>query len=241
MVENIGDNFQKLTKYQRGKIGGYLDWSNKPEIYKKYPESKKIQLSNPEQINTLSFDQTIKNRKSIRNYKQIPLTIKQVSYLLWSSTGIQRTKANYQFRSAPSAGALYPIETYLFTKNTKNLQTGLYHYNIEHHSLEELQQEDLSTQITSACLGQNMPINAPITLIWSAVFQRSKWKYKQRAYRYIYLDAGHIVQNLALCATTLGLGSCQIGAFYDQEINKILKIDGEKESTIYLSTVGHPL
>ena len=94
MVENIGDNFQKLTKYQRGKIGGYLDWSNKPEIYKQYPESKKIILPNPEQINTLSFDQTIKNRKSIRNYKQTPLTIKQVAYLLWTSTGIQRTQEN---------------------------------------------------------------------------------------------------------------------------------------------------
>jgi SagB-type dehydrogenase family enzyme len=84
-----------------------------------------------------------------------------------------------------------------------------------------------------------MPTSAPITIIWSAIFQRSKWKYKQRAYRYIYLDAGHIAQNLALSATTLGLASCQIGAFYDDEINKILKIDGENESAIYLTTIGN--
>ena len=240
MSEKIGEDFQKLTKYKRGKVGGFLDWSNKPKIYKQYPNSKKIMLIFDE-IKTLSFDQTIKNRKSIRNYSQNPLNIKQVAYLLWSSTGIQRVQRDYKFRNVPSAGALYPIETYLFTKNTKNLQTGLYHYNIESNSLEELIQEDLSTPLSKACLDQTMPFNAPITLIWTAIFQRSKWKYKQRAYRYIYLDAGHIAQNLALCAATMGLGSCQIGAFYDQEINKILGLDGKKESAIYLTTVGYPL
>jgi len=239
MTNKIGDEFQKLTKYQRGKIGGFLDWPNKPQIYKQYPNTKKIQLPILEQIKTLSFDQTIKQRKSIRKYSQKPLNLEQVAYLLWSCTGIQRIQRGYEFRNAPSAGALYPVETYLFTRNTKNLQIGLYHYNIQTNSLEQLQQEDLSEQIAKACLGQNMPISAPITIIWSAIFQRSKWKYKQRAYRYIYLDAGHIAQNLALSATTLGLASCQIGAFYDDEINKILKIDGENESAIYLTTIGN--
>ena len=128
----------------------------------------------------------------------------------------------------------------MYQKHKKNIHTGLYHYNIESNSLEELIQEDLSLQLSKACPDQSMPFNALITLIWTAIFQRSKWKYTQRAYSYIYLDAGHIAQNFALCATTLGLGSCQIGAFYDHEINKILGLDGEKESTIYLTTVGYP-
>jgi SagB-type dehydrogenase family enzyme len=240
MTEKIGDDFQKQTKYQRGKIGGFLDWSKKPKIYKQYPNSQKIQLTIPKQIKTLSLDETIKNRKSIRIYQEKSLSLEQVAYLLWSITGIQRTQRGYDFRNVPSAGALYPIETYLFTKNTKNLQTGLYHYNIKQNTLEELKLGDVSASLAKACLGQSMFTSAPITLIWSAIFERSKWKYKQRAYRYVYLDCGHIGQNLALSATALGLGSCQIGAFYDDEVNKILKLDGENESAIYLSTVGYP-
>lgn len=238
---NFGDNFQQQSKYQRGKIGGYLDWSKKPKIYKEYKNTKTTILPVIDQIQTLSFDQTLRNRKSIRNYKQKPLTLRQTAYLLWSSTGIQRIQQGYEFRNAPSAGALYPIETYLQANSVENLQTGLYHYNIKNHNLEQLSNQDQSKEITKACLGQGMPINAQLTLIWTAIFQRSKWKYKQRAYRYIYLDAGHIAQNLALCASSIGLGSCQIGAFYDDKINKILQIDGEKESTIYLTTVGHPI
>lgn len=240
MSINFGDNFQQLSKYQRGKIGGYLDWLKKPKIYKKYPSSKTFSLPNIDQMQTLSFDQTVKNRRSIRNYKQKNLTIMQLSYLLWISTGIQRKQQGYEFRNAPSAGALYPIETYIHANNVENLQIGLYHYDIKNHNLEQLSKQNQSEEITKACLGQKMPTNAQLTLIWTAIFQRTKWKYKQRAYRYIYLDAGHIAQNLALCASAIGLGSCQIGAFYDNEINKILQIDGKNESTIYLSTVGFP-
>ena len=240
MSINFGDNFQQLSKYQRGKIGGYLDRSKKPKIYKNYPNSKTFSLPNGNQMQTLSFDQAVKNRRSVRNYKQKTLTIQQVSYLLWISTGIQRKQQGYEFRNAPSAGALYPIETYLHANNVENLQTGLYHYNIKNHNLEQISTLNQSVEITKACLGQDMPTKAPITLIWTAIFQRSKWKYKQRAYRYIYIDVGHIAQNLALCVSAIGLGSCQIGAFYDNEINKILQIDGKIESTIYLSTVGFP-
>ena len=85
-----------------------------------------------------------------------------------------------------------------------------------------------------------MLTSAQVVFLWSAIFERSKWKYKQRAYRYVYLDCGHIAQNLALCASSLGLGSCQIGAFYDDEINNILGLDGKEEGVIYLSVVGNP-
>lgn len=241
MTARIGDDFQKLTKYYRGKIGGYLDWSIKPKTYKEYPNSKKIELTKLDQIKLLPLDEAIKSRKSIRNYSKKPISLEKVAYLLWSSTGIQRIQRGYEFRNTPSAGALYPIETYLFSKNTKDLKTGLYHYNIKENMLEELYLEDVSNSLSKACLGQNMLMSASITLIWSAVFERTKWKYKQRAYRYIYLDCGHISQALALSATALGLGSCQIGAFYDDEVNKILGVDGEKESAILLSTVGYPI
>ena len=128
----------------------------------------------------------------------------------------------------------------LFAKNVEGLDRGLYHYDIKLHLLEELKAGDFSVLLTEACLGQEMLLSAAAVFIWSGLFFRSKWKYKQRAYRYVYLDCGHIAQNLALCASTLGLGSCQVGAFYDDEVNSILGLDGEKESSIYLTVVGNP-
>ena len=240
-MEKIGDDFHRITKYVRGKMaGGYLDWSSKPEVYKQYQDGKKVKLPFPENIKTLSFNEAIRNRKSIRGFSDKPLSLEQLGYILWSSTGIQRVERGYAFRNAPSAGALYPIETYLFAKNIEEVELGLYHYNIKLHILEALDVGDFSLSLAHACLDQDMLASAQAVFIWSGVFVRSKWKYKQRAYRYVYLDCGHIAQNLALSATALGLGSCQVGAFYDDEINKILGLDGNEESAIYLSLVGHP-
>ncbi len=238
---SIGDNFQSATKYNRNKMaGGYLDWENKPERYKEYVDSRKIELSSIDNITTLSFNEVIRTRRSIRNFSEKHLSLKQLAYLLWSSTGIQRVEKSYGFRNAPSAGALYPIETYLFAKKVDHLEAGLYHYNIKSHLLEELKIGDFSEFLSNSCLGQTMLSSAGVVFIWSGVFVRSKWKYKQRAYRYVYLDCGHIAQNLALCATSLDLGSCQVGAFYDDEVNSLIGLDGTEESVIYLSAVGYP-
>ena len=241
MVENVGDEFQQFTKYIRGKnLGGYLDWSTKPETYKEYPERKKVKLPSPKNIETLSFDTALRNRKSVRQFSDTPITLEQLDYLLWATTGIQRLENGYGFRNVPSAGALYPIETYLFARNVESLDSGLYHYNIKSHLLEELKNGDYSFYLAKACLGQKMLASAQVVFIWSAIFDRSKWKYRQRAYRYVYLDCGHIAQTLALCSCALGLGSCQVGAFYDDELNALLGLDIKHESVIYLSVVGNP-
>jgi SagB-type dehydrogenase family enzyme len=220
--------------------GGYLDWSKKPSDYKHYLNSTKIKLPLPKQVETLSVDEAIRERRSTRTFSQKPLTVEQLSYLLWASTGIQRKEGEYEFRTAPSAGALYPIETYLITNKVQCLKKALYHYSIKSHMLEELERGDFSTPITHAALGQEMFLGAAAIFVWTVIFDRSKWKYRQRAYRYVYLDAGHIAQNLALSATSLGLGSCQVGAFYDDEVNRIVGVEGEEESAIYLSVVGYP-
>ena len=240
MIGKIGDEFQLNTKYVRGKmIGGYLDWESKPEVYKEYRDTKTVQLPVIENMKTLSFDATIRNRKSNRHFSRTPLSLEQLAYILWSSTGIQRVERGYAFRNAPSAGALYPIETYLFARNVEGLKVGLYHYNIRLHMLELLQARDFSSLLSNACLGQEMLASCSVVFIWSGVFFRSKWKYKQRAYRYVYLDCGHIAQNSALSATALGLSSCQVGAFYDDEMNDIVGLDGINESVVYLSVVGN--
>ncbi len=241
MSAHIGDQFQRTTKYVRGKIGGgYLDWSKRPSSYKRYPNSTKIVLPFPKSIETMSLYEALKKRRSIRTFSQKPMTTEQLSYLLWASTGIQRKENGYEFRTAPSAGALYPIETYLIANNVRGLEKALYHYSIKSHQLEELKSGDFSRSIARAALDQKMFLGAAIIFVWTAIFYRSKWKYRQRAYRYVYLDAGHIAQNLALSATSIGLGSCQVGAFYDDEVNEIVGVDGEEESAIYLSVVGYP-
>jgi SagB-type dehydrogenase family enzyme len=241
MPEGIGDKFQKNTKYSRERhLGGCLDWANKPETYKKYPSAKVIPLSRELPTKSLPIADLLKKRRSMRSFSPKPLSFADLSFLLWASTGVQRREQGYDFRTVPSAGALYPVETYLVANNVENLDQALYHYSIEAHALEVLKVGDFAENFAHAALEQKMFLKAPVVLIWTAVFERSKWKYAQRAYRYVYLDAGHIAQSLALSATSIGLGSCQVGAFFDDEINQILGIDGTEESVIYLGVVGHP-
>ncbi len=236
---NIGDEFQKNTKHFRERlVGSRLDWSNKPETYKKYPAAPTFKL--PKEPTNLPLAEALKKRKSIRSFSRRSLSVGDLSFLLWASTGIQRTEQGYELRTTPSAGALYPIETYIVVNNVENLGNGLYHYDIQEHKLDNLKAGDYAHTIAKASLGQLMCVDAPVVFIWSAVYMRSKWKYGQRAYRYVYLEAGHVAQNLALSATSIGLGSCQIGAFFDDEINELLGVDGVKESVLYLSVVGHP-
>jgi SagB-type dehydrogenase family enzyme len=208
-------------------------------MYKIYPERREIQLSSTFPEHPSSFAELLRKRRSVRSYSQESLSISELSFLLWACTGIQRRQRDHDFRTAPSAGALYPIETYVLANSVESLEKGIYHYNIRSHSLEELELGDFAQRMAEAALGQDMCKEAPVTFVWTAIFERMKWKYKQRAYRYVYLDAGHMAQNLSLAATSIDLGTCQIGAIFDDEVNRIIGVDGDEESSIYLSVVGH--
>jgi SagB-type dehydrogenase family enzyme len=238
MNQKVGDKFQQETKYSRDSFGNDFDWIKPPDLYKIYPNCKKIKLNTPNISTKNFFNEILLKRKSTRVFSEKPLHIQELSYLLWASTGIQRKEFGYEFRTAPSAGALYPIETYLVINNIENISQGVYHYLIKDHALEELKLGDLSIETAKAALDQNMCATAGVIFIWTAIFNRSKYKYGQRAYRYIYLDAGHIAQNLVLASTSLNLGSCPIAALYDDEVNNIVGVDGIKESVIYMSAVG---
>ncbi len=132
------------------------------------------------------------------------------------------------------------METYLAVHNVAGVEPGIYHYAVEAHALEQLRAGDYRVETAAAALDQRIALACNMVFVWTAVFPRSKWKYKQRAYRYVYLDAGHMAQNVALAAVGLGLGSCQIAALYDDEANALLGVDGEDESVIYMTTVGRP-
>ncbi len=239
--ESVGDRFQQDTKYSPDTLSeGKLDFSTKPPIYKEYPENKKKELPHFKYFETPGFIDILKGRKSVRRFADTSMDLEQLSYLLWASTGIQRHERGMDFRTVPSAGALFPIETYIVVNNVKDLPQGIYHYNIKEHLLEEIKTGDHSLNIAEAALGQLFAAEANVVFVWTAIFFRSKWKYNQRAYRYIYLDAGHIAQNLALAATAAGLGTCEIGALFDDMVNNLVEVDGMEESIILMCAVGKP-
>jgi SagB-type dehydrogenase family enzyme len=240
-MSGTGDKFQQETKYDPNRMPGHrLVWDAKPDLYKEYPQAEKIELTDFRPVEQMSLEEVLRRRKSIRDFRREPVSKDQLSYLLWASTGIQRVEQGYEFRTAPSAGALYPIETYLIINNAAGIEKGVYHYSVKAHCLERLKQGDFGREITAAALGQQMCATAAVVFVWSAVFERCKWKYGQRAYRYIYLDAGHIAENLALAAVSLNLGSCEMGALYDEQVNAIIGIDGKGESVICMAVVGSP-
>jgi len=239
MKEGIGDVFQKETKYQRGKLsGGGLDWGSKPDPYKRYGSIPKTKLPPPSFGQDISIWEVMKRRRSVRDFGEEPLSIADLGQILWASQGITQETQGIGLRTAPSAGALYPVETYVVVNNVSELEQGIYHYAVEAQELEQLKKGDFRTPIARAALDQEVAYVANAVFVWTAIFDRSKWKYKQRAYRYVYLDAGHIAQNVALSAVALGLGSCQIAALYDEEANVLLGVDGINESTIYMTAVG---
>jgi SagB-type dehydrogenase family enzyme len=241
MKKDTGDLFQQETKYYRGKLpGGPLLWHTKPEVYKNYPSAPRVKLDAPDTEDGMALWKAIDQRRSVRDFREEPLTKASLSQLLWATQGITKEHMGYELRAAPSAGALYPVETYLVINNIQDVEPGIYHYAPQTHELEQLKQGDFGESIARAALDQGTAAEANVVFAWTALFERSKWKYKQRAFRYVYLDAGHISQNLALAAVSLGLGSCQVAALYDDEVNSLLGVDGTEESILYLSVVGHP-
>ena len=236
------------------------DWRSKPPLYKFYSYAPVFGLPSPalgpgEQPGPDVLT-CIGRRRTVRSFGATPVTLLELSRLLWASAGVTASFITPQgqdfFRAAPAAGALYPIETYVIVNKVEGLEPGLYHYRVAgadilerpivegSHSLEQLRKGDLRAEITAAALDQSLCGKAGAVFAWTAVFARSEWKYRERSYRYFYLDAGHMAAQLSLAAVSQGLGSCQLAAFYDQELNALLGIDGQSEGSIYLTAVGRP-
>ena len=234
-------NFNEETKYDREKLNsGNLNWNNKPELYKIYQTHEIIKLPKPTNLSSKTFFELIKSRQSIRKYKKKEINLEQLSYLLWCSYGVQRTEFDFEFRTIPSAGALYPLEIYFFANNIHELEKGFYHYNIKNHFLEVIRKGDFLREIIFGCLHQNFIANSSLIIFITAIFERMFWKYKERGLRYIFIEAGHLMQNFLLAAHSIELGTCQIGAFFDDELNELLNLDGNNDSVIYVSSLGYP-
>ena len=238
--EKVGDLYHQETKYRRDAMPrGGLDWAHQPSPYKEFPVAlKHVPLHPPEQKGGKPIWEAIAERRSQREFSPHSITFPELSQLLWASQGITVRAWGYDFRAVPSAGALYPIETYVVVNRVNELNPGLYHFDIKENQLILLKEGNLGGNLCSAGLGQEMLEEASCIFVWTAIVERSKWKYRQRAYRYIYVDAGHIGQNLYLAATAMNLGCCTVGAFYDEEVDRLIGIEGREEISIYLGAVG---
>jgi SagB-type dehydrogenase family enzyme len=217
-------------------LGALLNWGGQPERYKTYPNADRIILPDPLGYRGLSLEETIETRRSIRDYAGGSLPLEELSRLLHAAQGI--TDQRRGFRAAPSAGALYPIEIYTVVHDVVGLEPGLCHYRVGDHVLEQLRVGNLRAEIMVAGIGQEMLGQAQVCFVLSAIFQRTRWKYRERTYRYVLLEAGHIGQNLYLAATSMGLGACAVGAFLDDEVNNLLGVDGKEEAALYLISMG---
>ncbi len=207
--------------------------------FKVYPDAKKVLIPRP--VKPLKdVWQCFEERRSVRKYSRRPLPLEYLSSLLWASQGVTAIHGRYLFRTAPSAGALYPIETYLCVNDCLSLQQGLYHYEVASAGLELMVDGDFGQELTLAALGQNMCNKAPVVFIWSAISRRTMSKYGSRGMRYVFMDVAHICENLLLAASALGLGACPIGAFFDDELNSLLGLDGIDETVVYMASVGFP-
>jgi len=261
MPEQPGPAFQRNTSYDRvSRRRGGLDWQSKPATYKFYSHAPVVSLPSPgpDQEEGLDSDlwSCVKRRRSVRSFGATPVSLSELSSLLWAGSGVTNSYVTPHgqefYRAAPTAGALYPIETYVVANKVEDLDPGLYHYRVAghdmlerpiaegSHALELLREGDLREEVVAASFDQPFCGKAGAVFLWTAVFPRSVWKYKDRAYRYFYLDAGHIAAHVSLAAVALGLGSCQVAAFYDDEINALLGIDGESEGIVYMTAVGRP-
>ncbi|NPA15817.1 MAG: SagB/ThcOx family dehydrogenase [Deferribacteres bacterium] len=235
----VGEQFFQETKYKKGKPLPKTVVRENPAPYKVYKDVPVFPLPEPRVDGGPPLWDVLRRRRSIRNYNSYAYVEKEVlSQLLWAIQGITGRVGPYLLRTAPSAGALYPYETYLFIKRVRGFSPGIYHFNVPDFSLEFLVGGDYSFHLQRACLDQPMLSRAAVVFIWSAVIERCRVKYGERAFRYIFMDVAHVCQNLYLAATGLGLGCCAVGAFLDDDLNDILGINGITESVVYLATVG---
>ncbi len=237
----IGERFQHETKYTPESLNGYmLDFKSMPEPFKEYKDALSVvSLPEPKTPKEGNLWKLLTKRRTHRNYAASQsLKLNDLAALLWATQGLTAQFGDTFFRTAPSAGGLYPIETYVCVRAVDGVEQGIYHFRPGDFDLELIRRGDFATALSEAALQQSVILGAQATFIWSGLIARARWKYRQRAYRYIYLDAGHIGQNLYLAGEALGIGVCAVGAFFDDDVNKIVGLDGREETVVYMATVG---
>jgi SagB-type dehydrogenase family enzyme len=204
-----------------------------------------IKLPSPQFKGKLSLEETILRRRAVRRYRREPLDLSQLSQILWSAQGITGTR---EFRAAPSAGATYPLEIFVFVgkqgviaseakQAPEELQAGIYHYEADSHSLSLHKPADLRPDLARATLDQEFIIDAPVDIVICALYHRTSYRYGRRGERYVHIEVGHVGENIHLQAVALGLATVEIGAFHDEEVRKVLEVE-EQIKPLYIMPLG---
>ncbi len=239
----IGRDFMRRTQFkmmdqsdqQRNKPGP-------PSFFPPHPSLPLINLADPQSIKLedVSLSKAIDDRKSEREFLiDQSISLDAIAYLLWTTQGVKEADQMDAFKTVPSAGARHPFETFLLAQRVDGLDSGLYRYVGPEHKIQDLKApKDIGETIAETNLQPEMIQTSAATFIWSAVSYRTTWRYGDRGYRYIHLEAGHIGQNLYLASQAVGCSVCCTAAFNDDELNRALGLDGNDHFAVYMGTVG---
>lgn len=220
-----------------GLVAVYLAWPKAAEPVRK--TTGIVELPSPETMGTMSVEEAIQKRRSVRTYTAESLSLEDISQLLWAAQGI--TDPDGGLRAAPSAGRTYPLEVYLVvgTGCVERLSEGVYHYDPSKHRLEKILEGDIRSSLADAAHGQSWVAEAPVNIVITAVYNRTTDKYGELGVRFVHMEAGHVGQNIYLQAVARGLGTVSLGSFYDDQVENLLQLPAD-EKTLYIFPVGHP-
>ena len=226
----------ETTDQQRGKPH--------PPLQQPYPdEAPLIDLPAPHarSLPPVSLFAAMRERQSRRKYSTDPLSIEELAFLLWATQGVRRVMRGNRavFRTVPSAGARHPFETYLVINRVDGVDPGLYRYlSLDHRLCFLYSAPDLAERAAEACHHQSFVAQSAVTFVWAAIPYRTEWRYSRAAPKLIALDAGHVCQNLYLACEAIGAGACAIAAYHQEQLDALLRVDGENEFAIYVAPVG---
>jgi len=244
MLKMDGYEFVEETKYPN--INESAQEQGKPQPPYEIPlepHRPVIDLPKPADIDLGTYDlrKAIEERRSLRRYSEDSLSLEELSYLLWLTQGVKSIdeKRHVTWRTVPSAGCRHPFETYLSINRVEGLDPGLYRFLALEHKLVALRlDEQVNEEVTKACMMQRQVATSAVTFLWAAVPERTVWRYSERSYRYLYLDAGHMCQNLHLAAESINCGICAIGAYDVDAADAVLGLTPPEMFVIYIASLG---
>jgi SagB-type dehydrogenase family enzyme len=219
----------------RDVAGDVVDWGRRPAPYLERSVGESVELPPPATPPDMSVDQALQQRRSLRDYTDRAMTAEELAWVIHAATGITSPRG---LRTAPSAGALYPLETYVAVSRVQGIEPGIYHVDVRTGALEPIRSGAVAGDLMIAGLGQDFLRKAPVVLVITGLFQRVRWKYRDRHYRYVCWEGGHVAQNVYLAAEAAGLGACMVGAFLDSRVNDLIGVDGQREAALGLIAVG---
>jgi len=236
---SIGREFIEKTKYPHLGPSPQEKGVPQPAVCDTASVFSRVIALPPPAVTACDLASAISARRSLRRYGAQPLSLGELSFLLWCTQGVRQVTPGATFRTVPSAGSRHCFETIVFAHRVEGLDEGFFQFLAADRALGALPaRPDAAESLCAACLGQGFVQSAAAVFIWVAVVERMTWRYGERGYRYLFLDAGHICQNLYLAAEAVGCGACAIGAFSDDDMNLLLGLDGTRRCAVYAAAVG---